>query len=381
MDTRKVLIQELRSPAGPAHSGVLTIAATPREVIYSPSRDSIAVPDPPVKCAAQRRPAISRIAAMFISVVIDNYNYGRFLGRAIDGALAQDYPSDAFEVVVVDDGSTDDSREVAGRYGDRVRLVAQSNQGQAAAFNAGVAAAKGDVVCFLDSDDWWEPGKLAAVAERFADPAVGIVQHFLRDVDASGASLENPLPDWPATYDAADLLSGRAALAATSGLSLRKSLLQKLLPVPVELRHHSDYYLVVFGLLEARAANVPRVLGYHRIHGANNWAEVYASAAKLERSLEEHRAFRRLLDRRVKERGLAYAPLFTALDELETGRWEVLLAAHRGRRGEALARCLGLFARHGTTRVGAFRAATLLLAALSPAAYLRAYDRYRGRPT
>lgn len=316
---------------------------------------------------------------MFISVVIDNYNYGRFLGQAIDSALAQDYPRERFEVVVVDDGSTDDSREVAGRYGDRIRLVTQANGGQAAAFNAGVAAAKGEAVCFLDSDDYWDPGKLSAVAGRFSDPSVGVVQHYLRDVGPGGASLGNPLPDWPATYGVEDLLSGRAALGATSGLAFRKSTLERLLPVPAELRHHSDHYLVVFALFEARAANVARVLGYHRIHGANNWAEVYASAPKLERSLEEHRAFRRLLDEKVRARGLAYAPLFTALDELETGRWEVLLAVHRGRRGEAFARWRELLARRGATRTGFFRCATLLLALVSPALYLRAYDLYRGR--
>lgn len=316
---------------------------------------------------------------MLISVVIDNYNYGRFLGQAIDSVLGQDFPRERFEVVVVDDGSTDDSREVAARYGDRVRLVAQANQGQAGAFNAGVAAAKGDVVCFLDSDDYWEPGKLAAVAERLADPRIGIVQHFLRDVDQDGRSLNNPLPAWPESYGVEDFLSGRAALAATSGLSMRKSVLERLLPVPAELRHHSDYYLLVHGLFETRAANVARVLGYHRIHGANNWAEVYASAAKLERSLEEHGAFRRLLDQKVRARGLGYAPLYLLLDELETRRWEILLAMHRGRRGEAFARWRELLARCGSTRAGLFRAATLLLALVSPGLYLRAYDLYRGR--
>src|SRR4029077_3087176 len=78
--------------------------------------------------------------------------YGRFLGRAIDSALGQAYPWT--EVVVVDDGSTDESRAVIAGYGDRVVPVLKGNGGQASAFNAGLAASRGRVVIFLDSDDW-----------------------------------------------------------------------------------------------------------------------------------------------------------------------------------------------------------------------------------
>src|SRR3954451_20463787 len=86
-----------------------------------------------------------------VSIVIDNYNYARFLPEAIESALAQTYPDT--EVIVVDDGSTDDSREIIASYGSRVRPVLKTNGGQASAFNAGFAASRGDVVLFLDSDD------------------------------------------------------------------------------------------------------------------------------------------------------------------------------------------------------------------------------------
>src|SRR5262245_23561615 len=85
------------------------------------------------------------------SIVINNYNYGRFLAGAIDSALGQTYAGT--EVVVVDDGSTDESREVLARYAGRVVPVLQANGGQAAAFNAGFAACAGQVVLFLDADD------------------------------------------------------------------------------------------------------------------------------------------------------------------------------------------------------------------------------------
>src|SRR5256885_15520885 len=97
------------------------------------------------------------------SIVIDNFNYARFLPAAIDSALAQTLPDT--EVVVVDDGSTDDSLDVIACYADRVRPVLKDNGGQTSAFNAGLLAAHGSVVCFLDADDLLEPRAMeAAVA-------------------------------------------------------------------------------------------------------------------------------------------------------------------------------------------------------------------------
>ena len=85
------------------------------------------------------------------SVIVNNYNYGRFLPDAIDSALAQTYVP--LEVIVVDDGSTDASRDIMSGYLPRIRPVLKPNGGQASALNAGFAASRGDVVLFLDADD------------------------------------------------------------------------------------------------------------------------------------------------------------------------------------------------------------------------------------
>src|SRR5688572_3590972 len=98
----------------------------------------------------------------FVSIVINNYNYGRFLAASIDSALGQTYPRT--ETIVVDDGSTDDSREVIQRYAGRVRAILKANGGQASAVNTGFAACQGEVVIFLDSDDMLLPDIAAAVA-------------------------------------------------------------------------------------------------------------------------------------------------------------------------------------------------------------------------
>jgi hypothetical protein len=81
-----------------------------------------------------------------VSILINNYNYAHFVTEAIESALAQTYRH--VEIIVVDDGSTDDSREVIGRFGNLVRMVAKENGGQASAFNAGFAASKGEIICF-----------------------------------------------------------------------------------------------------------------------------------------------------------------------------------------------------------------------------------------
>src|SRR6516164_3747657 len=104
------------------------------------------------------------------SIIINSYNYARFLGQAIDSALEQTYPYT--EVIVVDDGSTDDSRAVLTGYGDRVRAVIKDNGGQASAFNAGLRVSRGEVVFFLDSDDALLSTAVARAVELFRDPEV-----------------------------------------------------------------------------------------------------------------------------------------------------------------------------------------------------------------
>ena len=94
-----------------------------------------------------------------VSVVIPAYNSGEFLARAIESALAQDYPNK--EIIVVDDGSRDNTREVARAFEAQARYVFQENAGPGAARNRGIRESKGEFIAFLDSDDEWTPGRLA----------------------------------------------------------------------------------------------------------------------------------------------------------------------------------------------------------------------------
>src|SRR5215470_12477677 len=130
------------------------------------------------------------------TVLIDTYNYGQYVERAIESAVEQDCPAADREILVVDDGSTDDTPERIRKYGAKVTYLRKSNGGQASAFNYGLAKARGKFVALLDADDYWLPGKLGRVAEEFEkQPDTGMVYHSYSEYDAGkGAFRESGLP-------------------------------------------------------------------------------------------------------------------------------------------------------------------------------------------
>ena len=118
-----------------------------------------------------------------VCVVIPTYNYGRFIAEAIESVLGQTLPPQ--EIVVVDDGSNDDTAAVVKIFGERVRYVRQENRGVSEARNRGVAATTSDLIAFLDADDTWEPTKLEKQATRFAaDELIGLVHCGMREFDS-----------------------------------------------------------------------------------------------------------------------------------------------------------------------------------------------------
>ncbi len=122
---------------------------------------------------------------MSVTCILPVHNGARFLAEALDSVLEQEGVPD-LDVVVVDDGSTDDTPAVLEGYGDRIRVLRQENAGVAAARNAGLAEASADFVAFQDADDIWMPGKLRTQLDCFEenpdlDLCVGFVQNFWMD--------------------------------------------------------------------------------------------------------------------------------------------------------------------------------------------------------
>src|SRR5262249_14409541 len=122
--------------------------------------------------------------ARLASIIINNYNYAGFLREAIDSALNQTYRNT--EVIVVDDGSTDESREIIASYGDRIVPVLKQNGGQNSALNAGFSVSRGDIILFHDSDDVLFPTAVEASLEAFAEPdVVKVYWPFIKFDDSS----------------------------------------------------------------------------------------------------------------------------------------------------------------------------------------------------
>ncbi|HAM34320.1 MAG TPA: hypothetical protein DEB40_09270 [Elusimicrobia bacterium] len=316
------------------------------------------------------------MAAPFFSVVINNHNYGRFLRQAVDSVLGQDFASGDVEVIVVDDGSTDDSRAILASYGDRVRVCLQARQGQAQALNRGFAEARGEIVCLLDSDDVWRPEKLSAVAGRFDDPAVGLVEHWLQDTDAALAPLPQYFPAWPTRYGLDDFLDGRAEFGATSGLCLRRKLIGRLGAIPAELVIDADAFLMEGALFFAEIANMARLLGAHRIHGGNWCAGHLADRRKLDMDLRMNEILAAELERRLAVSRRSLTPRCRLNREMETWRRRILQAALEARPAQAWKLWREKAGSFKGSGLGRFRLASVLLAVLSPSLYLWVYGIY-----
>ncbi|MEO0513833.1 MAG: glycosyltransferase [Planctomycetota bacterium] len=225
-----------------------------------------------------------------ISVVIPNFNYARFLPKAIRSVLNQSLS--AHEIVVVDDGSTDNSREVIASFGDDVRSIFQPNGGLASAVNEGTLAAGGDWVALLDADDVWHPDKLAAVAENIElYPDAALVAHAVEKIDIDGEPLGTT---WPLAMPSGNIARQAARCGGhwfsppTSGLCFRRSLLQDIGPVPDGL--FPDEYLPYVVAQLAPVATINRPLSYWRMHDANMSRELTGvSLKRFERSLRRFR--------------------------------------------------------------------------------------------
>lgn len=217
----------------------------------------------------------------FVSILINNFNYGEYLQQAIDSALSQTYK--AFEVIVVDDGSQDNSREIIENYGDRVIPVLKDNGGQASAFNAGFATSKGTIICFLDADDYFSPEKIQVIVDAFLEnPDIGWCFHPVTIVNKDKEELyANQHQDGISkVYDLSTAIkSGKLNRAipidrvVTSGMCFSQNCLSKILPMPEEIRITSDDYIkyAAFGLTKGFIQF--EELSAQRIHGNNLYTD------------------------------------------------------------------------------------------------------------
>jgi len=256
-----------------------------------------------------------------VSVVVPAYNLARFLPAALDSALAQDWPTDALEVIVVDDGSTDGTAAVLASYAGRVRAIRQANGGLVAAVDRGLAAATGDYVALLDADDEWPRDRVRRQVEHLeAHPAVGLVHGDMELIDAHGVTTA-PSFDAQRGYAPArgrllgPLLAGNFVSGGAS--MLRASLLPALTPIAADAAY-PDWWLAANVAAVAEIDHLPGIFNRYRFHGAN--MGLGADVAKIDRTLAAEVPWRRwMLRHLVPDPSVAAADLAAAYRSWEYG--------------------------------------------------------------
>lgn len=273
-----------------------------------------------------------------LSAIIPAYNCARYLAEAIASALAQD--SVDLEVVVVDDGSTDDTQSILASFGDRIRTLRQENRGLPAARNTGILASRGELIAFLDADDTWERDKSRKqLAYLEANPACGLVFCDVFRMDESGRRIAPVLGD-----KAKEVPTGRCLerlflgnFVLVPGVVVRRDVLERAGPFDESLRSVEDYDMWLRIAAIAEVGIVPEPLASWRERAGQMSRSrdrvLEYEALVLERALQRMPALRRSLGSQVRRR---FARLYDEhgwwdLQEgkLRTALWKFLAAARR----------------------------------------------------
>lgn len=209
-----------------------------------------------------------------VSIIINNYNYASFVPEAVESSMSQTYRR--VEIIIVDDFSTDNSRDVICRYNDRATILFhQQNGKQGAAFNSGFSSSTGDIIIFLDADDYLYPNAAEHIVQSWNN-RVAKVHYRLDVVDAAGHSRGYSYPqggrlDGGELHNAV-LNRGTYAGVPTSGNAISRRVLEQVMPIPAEFNTTSDDYLSVLVPLYGEVVAIETPLGAYRIHGSNQWA-------------------------------------------------------------------------------------------------------------
>jgi glycosyltransferase involved in cell wall biosynthesis len=224
-----------------------------------------------------------------VSVLVANYNYAKYIGKAIESALDQTYPN--LEIIVCDDGSTDNSCKVVDAYvqkDSRVKLVRKQNGGVSSALNAAYRESSGEIICILDADDIWMPNKLPKVLEAFqSDSQCGFVIHNVIQIDGHGQfikrtpMLSNLASGWMAPLALEN--GGRVQnTPPASALCFRREVTDLIFPINEVFLRNADGLILSLALLVTLIVPISEVLSMYRLHGANLTGALSATADAFE---------------------------------------------------------------------------------------------------
>jgi glycosyltransferase involved in cell wall biosynthesis len=278
-----------------------------------------------------------------VSVVLPTYNSAHFLGTAIESVLAQTLQD--WELIVVDDGSTDDTRDVVAAFGPRVRYVYRENGGAAAALNAGIRLARGTYVAFLGADDRWAPEKLALqVAQLDSLPStVGVVYSDLllvnlEDETVLGRFLGGREP--PRGRVLSQLVRTEGSFLHPCASLVRREVFDNVGVFDESLKTHEDWdlWIRVAGVYEVEALDIPlATYGRHPSQLTKDIRQMYLDGVEAKMRVLRSRALRPA-DRRALRHYLAHHHYGYGIKALNLGwrkeAWKAFFRSLRLRPGE-----------------------------------------------
>lgn len=241
-----------------------------------------------------------------VSVLVTNYNYDQYLQEAIESVLNQTYRS--IELIVVDDGSTDNSREIIAKYQDKLISVFKDNGGQASAINVAFRISRGEIIGLLDADDVWLPTKVEAVVKASLEcPNASVIYHKVQNCDRDGKLWG---PPWPPYKIIRGNIADRVAKTGSwwpwppsTALSFTRKFLSQVMDIPEngDFRFSAEPYLADLAPFFGEVVGIDRPLSLFRIHDTNNWSN---RNGKEQRDLKNHEFRIRVLNKALKNFGI-----------------------------------------------------------------------------
>jgi glycosyltransferase involved in cell wall biosynthesis len=275
-----------------------------------------------------------------LSVLIDTYNHERYIEQAVVSAIEQDCDPAEYEIVVVDDGSTDRTAEIVRKFVPRVRLLSKKNGGQASAFNAGFAETHGRLVAFLDGDDWWEKGKLRAVVDAFErEPQRAAVSHAYYEVRGNGSEkiFHGPREEEIlnlSTPEAAGMARDHWHFLLPCALTVRREVLEKVIPIPERLVFSADGPIATAAMaVGIRILTEP--LAYYRVHSGNLNAVDERDLVKTRRKYKIGAAMFEIVEEMLLKQGVAAENVAALLDRPKVHASRMILGSFGGSRLKA----------------------------------------------
>lgn len=282
------------------------------------------------------------MAKRLCSVLIDTYNHERYIEQAIVSTIEQDFPASDYEIVVVDDGSTDRTSEIVRKFAPRVRLLQKKNGGQASAFNTGIREAQGEAIAFLDGDDWFAPRKLTAimtVLEQHPEASAAGHGYYEFHEDTGEVTIRAPLKSETVLLDRPEAAASAFRMwdfLRTSALVARKRVLEKIGPIPETLVFCADAFIAPACMVR-RVHVIEEPLLHYRLHTENlSTFEGSEHDPRLRKRAEMHEALFEILEPTLLRMGVRRETARAFLYPFLTDLMRVKLRRFSGNRLNAL---------------------------------------------